>query len=147
MLVTRQPLPIIRRLTAHSWLLCVAVTLLLTGCGEGTPDTLNSATDASAGTSTTSTPTAPAPEAGSVTLSWVPPSEDVNGTPVTDLAGYYIHYGTSSDALNSTIEVPGAATTDYEITNLTQGTYYFTVTAYSSTGTQSAPSNIASKTI
>jgi hypothetical protein len=84
---------------------------------------------------------------GSASLSWVAPTENTNGSLLNDLAGYYIHYGTSPSALNQTIEVPGAATVSYSIVNLPQGTYYFTVTAYSSQGTESSPSNVASKTI
>jgi predicted phage tail protein len=45
------------------------------------------------------------------------------------------------------IDVPGAATTEYEISNLPSGTYYFTVSAYNSLGTESAASDEASKTI
>jgi hypothetical protein len=92
--------------------------------------------------------TAPASStAGSVSLSWAAPTENTNGTPVSDLAGYHIHYGTTAEALNSVIDVPGAETTAYEISNLNSGTYYFTVTAYNSVGEESAPSDEASQTI
>jgi predicted phage tail protein len=66
---------------------------------------------------------------------------------VSDLAGYHIHYGTTAGALTSEIDVPGAQTTTYEISNLSAGTYYFTVTAYNSMGEESAPSGEASETI
>ena len=85
--------------------------------------------------------------AGTVSLSWAAPTENTNGTAVTDLAGYHIHYGTSASALSSEIDVPGAATTSYEISNLSAGTYYFTVSAYNSLGVESAPSGEASQTI
>jgi len=92
--------------------------------------------------------TAPASQtADSVSLSWVAPTDNTNGTPVSDLAGYHIHYGTAADALDSVIDVPGAKTTAYEISNLTSGTYYFTVSAYNSMGVESAPSDEASQTI
>jgi Putative Ig domain len=91
--------------------------------------------------------TSSASASGSATLSWTPPTENTNGTPITDLAGYEIHYGTSADSLTQTIQVVGAATTEYEISNLAEGTYYFTVTAYNSQGIQSAPSSMASTTI
>lgn len=90
---------------------------------------------------------APAAGTGSATLSWTAPTVNTNGTPITDLAGYYIHYGTVSGSLTSVITVPGASTTEYEISNLPSGTYYFTVSAYNSLGVESAPSNEASKTI
>jgi hypothetical protein len=84
---------------------------------------------------------------GSATLSWVPPTTNTNGTPLTDLAGYIINYGTSSTNLTQQINVSNATATGYTVTGLTTGTWYFTVSAYASDGTQSAPSNVASKTI
>jgi len=85
--------------------------------------------------------------AGSATLSWVPPTENTNGSPITGLAGYYIMYGTSPDEMTEKITVSSPATNDYEISNLAPGTYYFEVIAYTSSGTESAPSDVASKTI
>ena len=87
------------------------------------------------------------PAAGSASLSWTAPTQNTDGTPVTDLAGYHIYFGTSVGALNSLIDVPGAATTEYEISNLSSGTYYFIVAAYNSLGFESPSSNQASKTI
>lgn len=87
------------------------------------------------------------PATGSVTLSWAAPTENTDGTPVTDLAGYYIHYGTSSSALTQTITVVGATTTSFEISNLTAGTYYFSIAAYNSLGAESTPTGVVSKTI
>lgn len=88
-----------------------------------------------------------APAAGSASLSWTAPTQNTDGTPVTDLAGYHIYFGTSVAALNSLIDVPGAAATEYEISNLSSGTYYFIVVAYNSLGFESPASNQASKTI
>jgi hypothetical protein len=45
------------------------------------------------------------------------------------------------------VAVSGAATTSYEITGLTSGTWYFSVAADAADGTVSAPSDIGSKTI
>jgi len=66
---------------------------------------------------------------------------------VTDLAGYHIYYGTTQGALDKVIDVPGAKTTEYEISNLSSGTYYFAVSAYNSLGVDSTDSNEESKTI
>ena len=119
----------------------LGMLLLAAGCGGGSSD---SATNASSGNVTSSSSI---PEAGSATLSWDPPTQNSNGTPLTDLAGYYIRYGTSADDLTETITVQGANVAEYEITNLAPGTYYFAVSAYASDGSESAASNIATKSI
>jgi hypothetical protein len=84
---------------------------------------------------------------GSATLSWVAPTTNTDGSPLTDLAGFTINYGTSATNLNQQITVSSATATGYTVTGLTTGSWYFTVTAYTTVGTQSAPSNVASETI
>ena len=84
---------------------------------------------------------------GTVTLSWIAPTGNTNGTPLTDLAGYHIHYGTSQDNLTKVIDLAGTGTTEYEVAGLAPGTYYFAVTAYTAMGTESAESDIGNKTI
>jgi Putative Ig domain len=85
--------------------------------------------------------------AGSATLSWVAPTTNTDGSPLTDLAGFLINYGTSATNLNQQITVSSATATGYTVTGLGAGTWYFTVSAYTTVGTQSAPSNVASTTI
>ena len=92
-------------------------------------------------------PPPPPPATGSVALSWTIPATNTDGTPLTDLAGFYVNYGTSASALTQTINVTSAGTTGYTVTGLATGTWYFSVTAYTSVVTQSAPSNVASDTI
>jgi hypothetical protein len=84
---------------------------------------------------------------GTATVNWTPPTDNTNGTVLTGLAGYQIHYGTSSNALTQTVQVANAGLSSYTLTNLTPGTWYFGVTAYTSSGAQSGMSNVASKTI
>jgi hypothetical protein len=92
-------------------------------------------------------PATPPPTTGSATLSWVAPTENTDGTTVTDLAGFRIYYGTNAAALTQTIDVPEPSVTTYVIGNLAADTYFFAVAAYTTTGTESALSNIASKTM
>lgn len=84
---------------------------------------------------------------GSATLSWTPPTQNTDGSSLSNLSGYRIYYGTSSSALNHTIQVSGAGMNRYVIGDLAAGKYYFAVKALTSTGRESALSNIASKTI
>jgi len=84
--------------------------------------------------------------AGQATLSWVAPSINEDGTPLTDLAGYKIYYGTASG--NYTQNVDAGNVTTYAFTNLTDGkTFYFVATAYNAAKFESKYSNEISKTI
>ena len=84
---------------------------------------------------------------GSAILSWTAPTQNTNGTPLTDLAGYTIYYGTDSSDLNQTIQVPIPSATSYEISNLPSGIYYFAVAAYTAEGMQSDQSTVGPKTL
>jgi hypothetical protein len=85
--------------------------------------------------------------AGSATLNWVLPTENTNGTALTDLAGVLIYYGTGSANLDHIVQVPSAGDRSHTIGNLAAGVWYFAAAAYTSTGTQSALSPIVSKSI
>src|ERR1700722_1081660 len=87
------------------------------------------------------------PPTGSATLIWSPPGVNTDGSPLTNLAGYYVHFGTSEASLTQIIELTDASATTYVVSNLSPGTYYFAVSAYNSLGLEGAWSNIASKTL
>ncbi|MGO9379291.1 MAG: PKD domain-containing protein [Dissulfurispiraceae bacterium] len=80
----------------------------------------------------------------SVTLNWSSVTTYDDGTPLTDLAGYYIYYGTSSGVYTNEINVGNVTT--YTFANLPPGTYYFATTAYDTSGIQSVYSNEISGT-
>jgi Putative Ig domain len=84
---------------------------------------------------------------GAATLSWTPPTQNTDGTSLTNLAGYRIYYGTSSSALTQMVQVSTAGVSSYVIDNLAPSTYYFTVRAYTSAGTESNNSNVVSKIV
>jgi hypothetical protein len=81
---------------------------------------------------------------GTATLSWAAPTTTTTGAALTNLAGYTIAYGSSGTNLNQTVSLTDPATTTYTVQNLTAGTWYFTVAAYTSDGLQSSSSNVAS---
>jgi hypothetical protein len=83
----------------------------------------------------------------SASLSWTPPTQNTDGSALTNLAGYRIAYGTSSTALTQTIQIANPGLSSYTVNNLAPGTYYFAVRAYSSAGSESVSSNIASKVV
>ena len=83
---------------------------------------------------------------GGVTLEWAAPSANNDDSPLTDLAGYKIRYGTEPGVYAVTADAGNV--TSYQVQNLERGkTYYFTVTAVNTTGNESAPSNELSKKI
>ena len=84
---------------------------------------------------------------GSVTLSWTPPTQNEDGSPLTNLRGFRVYYGTSSANLSSMVEIPNAGVTTAMVENLSPATWHFGVKAYTTEGVESSFSNIASKTI
>ncbi|MBI5545091.1 MAG: fibronectin type III domain-containing protein [Deltaproteobacteria bacterium] len=85
---------------------------------------------------------------GSAVLSWDAPTTFSDGSPLTDLTGYRIHYGASSASYTTTVNVLNAAAVSHTISNLPGGaTYFFVVTALSASGGESAHSSEVSKTI
>jgi hypothetical protein len=84
---------------------------------------------------------------GSATVSWTAPTQNTDGSVLADLSGYVIHYGTVSKNYTSSVTVSNAGLTTYVVGDLSAGTYYFSMTATASNGTQSSPSAEASLTI
>ena len=80
-------------------------------------------------------------------LTWTPPTLNTDGTALTNLAGYRVSYGASSQQLVQTQQVANPGATSYTITNLTPGTWYFGVKAYTTQGSESALSNIVSRAV
>lgn len=88
----------------------------------------------------------PVPQ-GSATLSWSPPTSNVDGTPVTNLAGYRVKYGQLASNLSETLSVPSPGITSVVIENLSAGTWYFAVSAYTTANIESDLSNLAQKAL
>ena len=84
---------------------------------------------------------------GSATLSWQPPTTRTDGSPLTNLAGYRIRYGTSQGSYPNVVTIANAGITSAVVQNLPQATYYFVASAYDTTGAESSNSSPVSKTI
>src|SRR5262245_18462321 len=83
--------------------------------------------------------------AAQMQLAWDAPVR-ASGTPVPNLAGYKLYYGSQSGQYQTRVSV-GLATT-YTVTNVSAGqTYYFVVTAYDTANTESRFSNEVSVTL
>lgn len=84
---------------------------------------------------------------GSATVSWLPPTENTDGTPLTDLSGYRIDYGRDAADLDQSIAIDNPALTSYVVEQLSAGTWYFVVVALNRQSVESSPSQVASKTV
>jgi Fibronectin type III domain len=106
----------------------IAMAGMLAACGDGS--------DSGSGVGT-----------NAVSLSWLPPTENTNGSALTDLTGYTIYYGTQSQNYTNQIQVANPGLTTYVVDNLSPGTYYFAVTATAADGSQSAYSPEVTATV
>ena len=64
---------------------------------------------------------------GSVTLSWTAPTRNTDGTALTNLAGYRVHYGTSAGNYTHSVQLPNKSLTSVVIEDLTPARWYFAV--------------------
>jgi hypothetical protein len=148
-------------------LLLALVTLPLAACGDGSDGSSTAAATVSPNTgliarspgasNTTSTspitvaenppvaekpPVTVAPPVttvnGVATLDWQPPTQNSDGSTLTNLAGYTVYYGTSPDNLSKSVKVTNPGLTAYSVAGLTSGTWYFAVTSYSADGVESS---------
>jgi hypothetical protein len=99
-----------------------------------------------------------------VTLGWDVPTNNTNGTPLTDLAGYELSIGSSPGNYTNSVIIPlgdklltcnnsdynsnpnATLKCNYTVTGLKQGDYYLVVRAYNKIGLKSAYSNEVKKT-
>lgn len=85
------------------------------------------------------------PGSTSVTLTWVAPTTNTNGTPYTDPGGYRIYFGTSAASLAQTRTIANPATLTDTITALAAGQWFFAMTAFNQLNVESARTNTVSK--
>jgi hypothetical protein len=83
---------------------------------------------------------------GAAILSWTLPSRNTDGTSLTNLAGVRVHYGALPNEPVNSVQLIGPLTR-HVLYDLPAGTLYFGVRAYTSSGTESALSNIESKIV
>lgn len=114
---------------------CVATAWLLAGCMDPGSSPAPTATQSlSSGGQT-------------ATLSWEAPTDNTNGSPLTDLVGYRIYYGQSPDGLTQTVQINTIGLQTYVIDGLESGTWYFAIRALAANGVESALSDIVLKTV
>ena len=77
---------------------------------------------------------------GSISISWRAPTQTVDGSPLTDLAGYRIYYGSASRNYLTIVELDDPMAQDYTFT-AASGDYFVAMTALDSQDNESAYSN------
>ena len=83
----------------------------------------------------------------SAVVYWTRPTMNTDGTPLTDLTGYVLYYGTDPTLVAYTSRLLPAATLTTTVSNLTpNNTYYFSIASISASGGIGPRSNFASVT-
>lgn len=104
-------------------LILFVMVLLLYGCGGSGSGGNNSSTPVSSGI---------------ISLKWSTPERNSDGSPMSDLAGFIVYYGTSSGNYNKSVDV---GDTNSFSSAFPPGTYCFTLTAYDTHRNESKSSN------
>jgi hypothetical protein len=85
--------------------------------------------------------------AGTATLEWEAPTINADGSPLNDLAGYNIRYGTSPGALDRVVELRNPGLTTYVVDGLSPSTWYFAISTVNSQGMESRSTGVVWTTI
>lgn len=137
-------------------LLCLPL-LVIPGCGGTGTETPGQVTTSEGSGGTGTEPPGQEPDGGDsggssatgvVELSWDAPSENSDGSPLTDLARFRVYVGQTSPISQdsgSWVTVEGGTT--HTFTDLSPGVYYFAVSAVNFLGAESALSNEVEKTV
>jgi hypothetical protein len=81
---------------------------------------------------------------GTASLVWVPPTENEDGTPLLDLAGYKLYWGSTSDGgYPNSVTLMNPGITRYVVEQLTPAEWHFVMTSINSRGIESEYSNLA----
>ena len=84
---------------------------------------------------------------GTALVSWVPPTQNSDGSSLADLAGFKIYYGTFPGDYDETVTISNPGLSSFLIENLGNSDWFFAMTAFNSSGIESVYSTEASKTI
>ena len=83
----------------------------------------------------------------STTLSWNPPTENEDGTPLMDLAGYKIYWGNRPGNYTKSVTINNPGISSYVVENLPAGTLEFVATSFNTAGVESEYSSPTTKVL
>lgn len=81
------------------------------------------------------------PQRVTATVSWDAPTQDSDGSSLSDLDGYRVYFGTSSGTYDQMVTVSDSAILSIRIIDLEPGRYFFAVTAIDDDGNESVTSS------
>ena len=84
---------------------------------------------------------------GSAELSWTAPTENEDGSELTDLAGYKLYWGTTSGSYPNSVTIDNPSVSTYTVDGLSAGTYFFVATSFNLSGIESRYSGEATKVV
>ena len=117
--------------------------LILVSCGGGGGGSGTTVAPTTPVATPTPTPSPDAP--GSVTLTWIAPSTNADGSTPTSLSGFRIYESTHPNIFTfkplTTLTNPGLAT--FVVENLASGEHYFSISAINQANVESEKSNVA----
>lgn len=140
-----------------SWALFDSATGTLSGTPQGTDVgaysniqvTVSDGTDTTALDAFSIRVDAAVAATGSISLTWTAPATRADGSSldISEIGGYVVYLGTSSDNLQMLVDIKDGSATAYTIGELQLGTYYIAVTTYDMDGYASSYSNVVSKNV
>src|SRR5690348_17868152 len=83
----------------------------------------------------------------SVVVSWIAPTQNVDGSSYSNPKGFKIYWGKDPGALTTMVDVPGVQATQATVKGLGGGTFYFAIAAIDAENLSSDLSSIASVTL
>jgi hypothetical protein len=84
---------------------------------------------------------------GTALVRWTAPTQNTNGSALTNLGSFRILYGTSASSLSQSHTVSDVTARQATIQSLTPGTWYFAVRARTTSNLESADSTVATKNV
>ena len=75
---------------------------------------------------------------GAALMSWTSPTDNTDNSTLTDLAGFKIYYGTFPGEYDRTITINNPGLSSYLVENLASSDWFFVMTAFNTSGIESA---------
>lgn len=116
------------------------------GTSSGSTGSTSTGTGGTSGSTSTGT-SGSSTSGDTISVSWLAPTENTDGSALTNLAGYTIYYGSTASAMTQKVSINTVGELSYVLSNLAPGTWYVEVVAVNSAGVQSAPSSMVSITL